>query len=200
MVISVYRNKGFDFTITSSTAFDHKWIYGRNIFESISEVVDDVFENYLSRPNVKQPILTQYCDGQRVKCPNWMSQWGSKSLGDQGYSAIEILRYYYGSSMYINTAEEIAGIPLSWPGELLDIGTRGDKVEQIQDQLNAISNNYPRIPKIAVDGIYGERTQKAVRVFQEVFGLPETGVVDYRTWYKIQEIYVGVTRIAELNP
>ena len=200
MVISVYRNKGFDFTITSSTAFDHKWIYGRNIFESISEVVDDVFENYLSRPNVKQPILTQYCDGQRVKCPNWMSQWGSKSLGDQGYSAIEILRYYYGSSMYINTAEEIAGIPLSWPCELLDIGTRGDKVEQIQDQLNAISNNYPRIPKIAVDGIYGERTQNAVRVFQEVFGLPETGVVDYRTWYKIQEIYVGVTRIAELNP
>ena len=200
MVISVYRNKGFDFTITSSTAFDHKWIYGRNIFESISEVVDDVFENYLSRPNVKQPILTQYCDGQRVKCPNWMSQWGSKSLGDQGYSAIEILRSYYGSSMYINTAEEIAGIPLSWPGELLDIGTRGDKVEQIQDQLNAISNNYPRIPKIAVDGIYGERTQNAVRVFQEVFGLPETGVVDYRTWYKIQEIYVGVTRIAELNP
>ena len=200
MVISVYRNKGFDFTITSSTAFDHKWIYGRNIFESISEVVDDVFENYLSRPNVKQPILTQYCDGQRVKCPNWMSQWGSKSLGDQGYSAIEILRYYYGSSMYINTAEEIAGIPLSWPGELLDIGTRGDKVEQIQDQLNAISNNYPRIPQIAVDGIYGERTQNAVRVFQEVFGLPETGVVDYRTWYKIQEIYVGVTRIAELNP
>lgn len=200
MVISVYRNKGFDFTITSSTAFDHKWIYGRNIFESISEVVDDVFENYLSRPNVKQPILTQYCDGQRVKCPNWMSQWGSKSLGDQGYSAIEILRYYYGSSMYINTAEEIAGIPLSWPGELLDIGTRGDKVEQIQDQLNAISNNYPRIPKIAVDGIYGERTQNAVRVFQEVFGLPETGVVDYRTWYKIQEIYVGVTSIAELNP
>lgn len=195
-----YRNKGFDFTITSSTAFDHKWIYGRNVFESISEVVDDVFENYLSRPNVKQPILTQYCDGQRVKCPNWMSQWGSKSLGDQGYSAIEILRYYYGSSLYINTAEEIAGIPLSWPGEPLDIGTRGDKVEQIQDQLNAISNNYPRIPKIAVDGIYGERTQDAVQVFQEVFGLPETGIVDYRTWYKIQEIYVGVTRIAELNP
>lgn len=195
-----YRNKGFDFTISSSTAFDHKWIYGRNIFESISEVVDDVFENYLSRPNVKQPILTQYCDGQRVSCPNWMTQWGSKSLGDQGYSAIQILRYYYGSSMYINTAEEIAGIPLSWPGSSLDIGSRGDKVEQIQDQLNAISNNYPLIPKIAVDGIYGEATQNAVQVFQDVFGLPETGIVDYRTWYKIQEIYVGVTRIAELNP
>lgn len=131
---------------------------------------------------------------------NGLSQWGSKSLGDQGYSAIQILRHYYGSSIYINTAEEIAGIPLSWPGYSLDIGSTGDKVEQIQDQLNAISNNYPLIPKIAVDGIYGERTQNAVQVFQDVFGLPETGIVDYRTWYKIQEIYVGVTRIAELNP
>lgn len=195
-----YRNKGYDFTITSSTAFDHKWIYGRNIFESISEVVDDVFENYLSRPNVKQPILTQYCDGQRVQCDGWMTQWGSKYLGDQGYSAIEILRHFYGSSMYINTAEEIAGIPLSWPGYSLDIGSRGNKVEQIQDQLNAIAGDYPLLPKVAVDGIYGERTQNTVRIFQDVFGLPETGVVDYRTWYKIQEIYVAVTRIAELNP
>lgn len=195
-----YRNKGYDFTITSSTAFDHKWIYGRNIFESISEVVDDVFENYLSRPNVKQPILTQYCDGQRVQCDGWMTQWGSKYLGDKGYSAIEILRHFYGSSMYINTAEEIAGIPLSWPGYSLDIGSRGNKVEQIQDQLNAIAGDYPLLPKVAVDGIYGERTQNTVRIFQDVFGLPETGVVDYRTWYKIQEIYVAVTRIAELNP
>ena len=195
-----YRNKGFDFTITSSTAFDHKWIHGRNFFESISEVVDEIFSNYLSRPNVKQPILTQYCDGQRVTCPNWMSQWGSKSLGDQGYAAIEILRYYYGDSMYINTAEEISGIPSSWPGYSLDIGASGAKVEQIQEQLNAISNAYPLIPKIDADGIYGERTQDAVRVFQSVFGLPQTGVVDYRTWYKIQEIFVGVPRIAELNP
>ena len=195
-----YRNKGFDFTITSSTAFDHKWIYGRNIFESISEVVDDLFSNYLSRPNVKQPILTQYCDGQRVQCPNWMTQWGSKTLGDQGYTPIEILRHYYGESMYINSAEEIAGVPSSWPGYSLDIGASGDKVRQIQEQINAISNAYPLIPKIAVDGIYGEGTQNAVRVFQDVFGLPETGIVDYRTWYKIQEIFVGVTRIAELNP
>lgn len=158
-----------------------------------------MFADYLSRPNVKQPILTQYCDGRRVSCPNWMSQWGSKSLADQGYTATEILRYYYGESMYINTAEEIAGIPASWPGQNLDIGSVGAKVMQMQEQLNAISNNYPLIPKIAADGIFGERTQDAVRVFQDVFGLPETGVVDYRTWYKIQEIYVGVTRIAELN-
>ena len=194
-----YRNKGFDFTITSSTAFDHKWIYSRNIFESISEVVDELFADYLSRPNVKQPILTQYCDGKRVSCPNWLSQWGSKSLADQGYTATEILRYYYGDNIYINTAEEISGIPSSWPGYDLDIGATGQKVEQMQEQLNAISNNYPLIPRIAVDGIYGEETQNAVEVFQKIFGLPVTGIVDYRTWYKIQEIYVGVTRIAELR-
>lgn len=194
-----YRNKGFDFTITSSTAFDHKWIYSRNIFESISEVVDELFADYLSRPNVKQPILTQYCDGKRVSCPNWLSQWGSKSLADQGYTATEILRYYYGDNIYINSAEEISGIPSSWPGYDLDIGATGPKVEQMQEQLNAISNNYPLIPRIAVDGIYGEDTQKAVEVFQDIFNLPVTGIVDYRTWYKIQEIYVGVTRIAELR-
>lgn len=194
-----YRNKGFDFTITSSTAFDHKWIHGRNVFESISEVVDELFADYLSRPNVKQPILTQYCDGERVSCPNWMSQWGSKSLADQGYTAMEIIRYYYGENMYINSAEEIAGIPSSWPGYTLDIGATGQKVEQLQEQLNAISNNYPLIPKIAVDGIYGERTQEAVEVFQEIFGLPQTGTVDYRTWFRIQDIYVAVTRIAELT-
>lgn len=193
-----YRNKGYSFTITSSTAFDHKWIPNRNIFESISEVVDEVFASYLSRPNVRQPILTQYCDGQRVSCPNWLSQWGSKYLGDQNYTPVEILRYYYGDDMYINSAEEISGIPASWPGETLDIGSRGQKVEQLQEQLNAISNNYPLIPKIRVDGIYGEETQRAVEIFQDIFGLPKTGEVDYRTWYKVQEIYVGVTRIAEL--
>lgn len=193
-----YRNKGYDFTITSSTAFDHKWIYGRNIFESISRIVDEIFDNYLSRPGVRQPILTQYCDGQKVQCPGWMTQWGSKYLGDQGYSAIEILRNFYGGNMYINSAEEISGIPASWPGNPLDIGSSGPKVRQIQEQLNAIARSYPTLPKIAADGIYGEATQNAVREFQKVFGLPVTGVVDYPTWYEIQEIYVGVTRIAEL--
>ena len=193
-----YRNKGYDFTITSSTAFDHKWMPGRKIFENISRIVDELFSNYLSRPNVRQPILTQYCDGQRVKCPQWMSQWGSKYLGDQGYTPIEILRYYYGDNMYINTAEEIAGIPASWPGENLDIGSSGEKVRQMQEQLNTIAGAYPALPAVDVDGIYGERTQEAVRRFQEIFGLPATGIVDYPTWYKIQEIYVGVSRIAEL--
>ena len=193
-----YRNKGYDFTITSSTAFDHKWMHGRNIFESISRIVDELFDNYLSRPGVRQPILTQYCDGQRVQCPNWMTQWGSKYLGDQGYSAIEILRNFYGNNMYINTAEEISGIPASWPGQPLDIGSSGSKVRQIQEQLNAIANAYPALPKISVDGVFGENTQNAVKKFQQIFGLPATGIIDYSTWYEIQEIFVGVTRIAEL--
>lgn len=193
-----YRNKGYDFTITSSTTFDHKWMHGRNIFESISRIVDELFDNYLSRPGVRQPILTQYCDGQRVQCPNWMTQWGSKYLGDQGYSAIEILRNFYGSNMYINTAEEISGIPASWPGQPLDIGSSGSKIRQIQEQLNAIANAYPALPKISVDGVFGENTQNAVKKFQQIFGLPATGIIDYSTWYEIQEIYVGVTRIAEL--
>lgn len=194
-----YRNKGYDFTITSSTAFDHKWIPGRNIFNSISSVVDEMFSNYLSRPNVRQPILTQYCDGQRVSCPDWMSQWGSKSLGDRNYSAIEILRYYYGNDMYINTAEEISGIPASWPRYDLDIGASGIKVRQIQEQLNAIAEVYSAIPTEPVTGYFDEATQSAVRAFQRIFRLPETGIIDYPTWYKIQEIYVGVSRIAELT-
>ncbi|MDO5136677.1 MAG: peptidoglycan-binding protein [Eubacteriales bacterium] len=196
-----YRNKGYDFTITSSTAYDHKWIPGRNVFDTIDRIVDELFENYLSRPDVRQPILTQYCDGERVRCRDrgWMTQWGSKNLGDQGYSAIEILRYFYGNDMYINVAEEISGIPASWPGYDLEVGATGQKVMQMQEQLNVIAGAYPALPTIDADGIYGPATQDAVRRFQNVFGLPQTGVTDYATWYKIQEIYVGVSRIAELS-
>ncbi len=193
-----YRGKGKNFTITSSTAYDHKWIFGKTVYDSINRVVDQLFNNYLSRPNIAQPILTQYCDGNKVSCPNWMTQWGSKYLGDQGYSAIEILRYYYGDNMYINSAEEIAGIPSSWPGEDLTIGSAGQKVRQMQEQLNRIAEAYPAISKISVDGIFGENTAKAVRQFQKIFDLPTTGVVDYPTWYKISNIYVGVSKIAEL--
>lgn len=194
-----YRNQGYDFTITSSTAFDHKWIPERNVFDTISVIVDELFADYLSRPNVRQPILTQYCDGRRVTCPNWMTQWGSMALGEQGYTPIEILRYYYGDDIYINTAQEVSGIPSSWPGYTLEIGSSGEKVRQIQEQLNVVAGAYPLIPKIQADGIYGPATAEAVRVFQSVFGLPETGEVDYRTWYKISEIYVAVSRIAELT-
>lgn len=194
-----YRNKGYNFTITSSTAYDHKWIYGRNIFNSISAIVDEIFDQYLARPNVKQPILTQYCDGQRVTCPNWMSQWGSKDLGDRGYSAIEIIRNYYGSSMYISTAELISGIPSSWPGYNLTVGSTGDKVRQMQEQLDRIAQVYTSIPRIAADGIFGENTRRAVEQFQSIFGLTKDGIVGFKTWYKISQIYVGITRIAELN-
>lgn len=197
-----YRNKGYDFTITSSTAYDHKWIRGRNIFENISYVVDEIFANYLSRPNVKQPILTQYCDGQQVQCLDrgWMTQWGSKYLGDQGYNPIEIIRYFYGDDMYINTAEQISGIPASWPGYDLSIGSSGTKVRQIQEQLDRIAQSYTAIPRITADGVYGPATAEAVRAFQQIFNLPVTGVVDYPTWYDISNIYVGITRIGELYP
>ena len=193
-----YRNKSYNFTITSSTAYDQKWSYGRTIYDTISRVVDEMFENFLSRPNVIQPILTQYCNGTTVTCPNWLSQWGSKYLGDQGYSAIQILRNYYGSSIYIDTAEEISGIPSSWPGYDLSVGSSGSKVRQMQQQLNRIHQNYPAIPTVTADGIFGPSTKAAVQKFQSVFGLPATGVVDYPTWYKISEIYVAVSRIAEL--
>ena len=194
-----YRNQGYDFTITSSTAFDHKWIHGRNIFDSISQVVDEIFNSYLSRPGIKQPILTQYCDGHRVTCPNWMSQWGSCTLGEQGYTAIEILRNYYGSNMYINTAEQVSGVPSSFPGYNLTVGASGDKVRQVQEQLDTIAGVYTKIPRITADGVYGENTAEAVRQFQSIFKLPVTGVIDFATWYKISQIYVGITRIAEYS-
>lgn len=191
-----YRNQGYDFTITSSTAYDQKWIYGRNIYENIDYLVDTIFANYLSRPGVRQPIFTSYCDGQRVTCSG-LSQWGSKYLGDQGYSAIEIIRYYFGNDMYINTADIISGVPSSFPGYDLGIGASGEKVRQLQTQLNRIAKNYPAIPTITADGIYGSATADAVRTFQRIFNLPQTGVADYATWYEISDIYVGVTRIAE---
>jgi len=190
-----YRNKGYNFTITSSTAYDHKWMKGKTIYESIDRVVDSLYNNFLSRPNIKQPILTQYCDGKRVSCPNWMTQWGSKALGDDGYTAIDILRYYYGSDMYINSAEIISGIPASYPGYNLTNGSSGEAVIQIQEQLNRIAQVYSAIPTINVDGIYGPATANAVREFQRVFNLPQSGIVDYPTWYKISQIYVGVTKI-----
>ena len=192
-----YRNKGYSFTITSSTAYDHKWINERNFFDSISQVVDDVFTNYVSRPNIKQPILTQYCDGKRTTCSG-MSQWGSKYLGDDGFSAIQILRNYYGSDVYINTAEEVEGIPVSWPGYTLNVGDSGSYVRTIQEQLAAIRDTYSNIPPLDIDGIYGEYTAAAVKKFQQIFDLPQTGEVDYRTWYKISQLFVALEKLAEL--
>ncbi len=192
-----YRNQGYTFTVTSSTAFDHKWIPGRNIYDNISLIVDSLFVNYLSRPNVKQPILTQYCDGNKVQCPNWMTQWGSKNLGDQGLDAISILRNFYGNSIYINTAPQVSGVPASWPGQNLNIGASGDNVRMIQEQLNRIADTYSVIPKVAVNGQFDQNTASAVQSFQQTFDLPATGIVDFPTWYRISGIYVAVTRMAD---
>ena len=193
-----YRNQGKPFTITNSTAYDHAFFYGRNFFDSIVEVTADVFDTYIKRPDVTQPLLSQYCDGQKSSCPNWMTQWGSKALGDQGYSAEEILRYYYGN-ISLATAPEIEGNPESYPGTPLQLGSSGAAVRTIQTQLNRISNNYPLIPKVAVNGQFNEATEEAVRTFQQIFNLTQDGIVGKSTWYQISRIYVAVTKLAELG-
>ena len=194
-----YRGKGKNFDITNSTAYDHAFNYGRNLYESISVIVDDIFSTYIRRFGRKQPLLTQYCDGKNVQCPGWMTQWGSKYLGDEGKSPYEILTSFYGSDIELVTAEVVEGSPSSYPGYDLTVGSSGDAVQTIQEQLNRIAQNYPLIPKLAVDGVYGDKTKEAVTVFQGVFNLPQTGVVDYATWYKISDVYVGGTKIAELR-
>lgn len=194
-----YRGKGKNFDITSSTAYDHAFNYGRNIYDSISAVVDSIFSSYVTRFGRKQPLLTQYCDGKNVTCPQWLSQWGSKYLGDQGRVPYDILTYYYGYDIELKRAEQVSGSPSSYPGYSLTRASRGEPVRVVQNFLNRISNNYPLIPKLAVDGIYGSGTANSVKIFQQTFNLPATGVVDYATWYQISNIYVGVTRIAELR-
>ena len=194
-----YRGKGKPYQITNSTAFDLAFAYGRNIYDNVERIVDEVFTTYVKRPSAKQPLLTQFCDGKNVSCPNWLSQWGSKYLGDKGKTPYEILTHFYGTDIELVTAEQVAGSPASYPGYDLIVGSTGDEVSTIQEQLNRIARNYPLIPKVAVDGVYGSTTQEAVKVFQQIFNLPQTGVVDYATWYRISDVYVGVSKIAELK-
>lgn len=194
-----YKSKGKDFTITNSTAFDHAFSDGRNIYQNISRIVDDIFTSYIKRYGAKQPLLTQYCDGVRVKCPGWLTQWGSKYLGDQGKVPFDILTHFYGKDIDLVQAEKVKGIPLSWPGYDLVLGSKGEPVRVTQTYLNRISQNYPAIPKTAVDGVFGPKTKAAVSEFQRIFSLPVTGIVDFATWYKISSVYVGVTKIAELR-
>ncbi len=193
-----YRGKGKNFTITNSTAYDHAFFYGRNIYQEVSSIVDEIFTTYITRPGIRQPLFTQYCDGVRTSCPNWMTQWGSKNLGDKGLPAIDILRSFYGPDVYLTSATKVSGIPSSYPGSTLQVGSRGNNVRTIQTQLNGISNNFPAIPKQVVDGVYGNGTKAAVQAFQKVFNLPQTGVVNSATWYKISDIYVAVKKLAEL--
>ncbi|MPM51618.1 hypothetical protein SDC9_98368 [bioreactor metagenome] len=193
-----YRGKGYDFTITNSTAYDLMFVYGRNYYYNIQNIVDDLFTTYVTKPGIRQPLFTQFCDGSRVTCDG-LEQWGSKSMGDQGKDALTILRSYYGSNVYLKQADKVQGVPISYPGEALRIGSSGMDVRTIQTQLNSISDNYPMIPKIKVDGIYGPKTANAVKTFQKIFYLPATGVVDFATWYKISNIYVAVNRLSELG-
>lgn len=196
-----YRNQGYNFTITSSTAYDHKYIHNRNIFDNISVIVDEVFNTFIRRPpTARQPLLAQYCDGVKSQCPNQMTQWGSKDLGDQGLSYDQILRSFYGNNIVFSQANIVSGVPVSFPGFTLQLGSRNSYVRTIQNQLNAISNSYPAIEKVQEDGIFGQSTQASVRKFQEVFNLPQSGVVDFKTWYAISRIYVATTKIASLNP
>ncbi len=193
-----YRGKGYEFTITNSTAYDQSFVNGRNVFERISVIVDDLFTTYVTRENIRQPLLTQYCDGRRTQCSG-LSQWGSQSLGEQGYNAIDILRNFYGAEVFLAAAEKVMGVPRSYGGTVLQLGSTGSAVSTIQVQLNQIANNYPAIPKNKENGEFDEVTQAAVKEFQTIFHLPVTGSVDFGTWYAISNIYVAVAGLAELG-
>ena len=189
-----YRGKGYDFTITSSTAYDQAFTYGRNFFNEISQIVDEMFTLYITREDSSQPLFAQYCDGIRISRSGWLSQWGSKELADSGYDALRILRTYYGRNIILREAEKVEGIPVSFQG-VLTLGSRGQAVRTLQQQLNGISDNYPLIPKLSADGIYGPKTANSVKLFQQIFNLPQTGVTDLATWYRISDVYVAVKKL-----
>ncbi|PFC70404.1 peptidoglycan-binding protein [Bacillus cereus] len=194
-----YRGKGKHFTITSSTAFDHKYTHNTTIFSTISNAVNNIFDRYISTSDSSPfiPFLAQYCDGKRVTCPNWLSQWGSKYLADLGKNDMQILKHYYGSKINLFNAPIAEGDLESFPGQNLQIGSTGKYVNALQKYINKIAQNYPEIGEITVDGSFGPATEKAVKKFQYIFKLPQTGSVDSGTWYKISDIYVAVMKFAE---
>lgn len=194
-----YRSRGYDFDITSVTQYDQKFIEGREIFENISRLTDELFDDYIRRQGRVEPLFAAFCNGTTVTCSG-LSQWGSQDLAQQGYGPYDILTYYYGNDIdIVQNAPVRTGTP-SYPGEILQTGSSGAAVQTIQIQLNRISHNYPAIPKIPqADGYFTIATEEAVRVFQRVFGLAETGSVGKATWYKIAYIYTSVKRLAELD-
>lgn len=194
-----YRSQGYDFDITSSTAIDQKFINGRNYFQSVSRIVDEIFNNYLRRKGFVEPLAAKFCNGTTVTCAG-LSQWGSQGLAQQGLNYVQILRRYYGNSIEIVTDAPIRGYSPSYPGTPLRSGSRGVGVVQLQVMLNRISEDYPSIPRIdPVDGIFGTQTERAVQRFQAIFSLAPDGVAGKSTWYTAVRIYVGVNRLSELE-
>ena len=193
-----YRSRGYDFDITNNTAFDQAFNNGRSFFESISRLVDELFNDYLRRPGFVEPLAAKFCNGTTVTCEG-LSQWGSQNLATQGYTSTQILRSYYGNVEIVNNAP-IQGRVSSYPGTPLRRGSIGPNVVTIQVELNRISQNYPAIPKVAnVDGIFGSRTEASVRRFQEIFNLTPDGIVGKATWYALVRLYTAVTSLSELR-
>lgn len=193
-----YRSQGYNFNITSSTAIDQKFINGRNYFGSISRIVDSIFSNYLRRQGFIEPLAAKFCNGTTVTCEG-LSQWGSQNLAQQGLNSVQILRRYYGNDIEIVTNAPVRGYVPSYPGTPLRRGSRGPDVVQMQVMLNRIGQNYPAIPRVTADGIFGQQTENAVRAFQRIFNLTEDGIVGRSSWYQMVRLYVGVTRLAELE-
>lgn len=193
-----YRSRGYDFDITNSTAYDQFFVYGRSYFTNISRLADELFNDYIRRPGFVEPLAAKFCNGTTAKCEG-LSQWGSQNLAQQGYSSIQILRNYYGNIELVNNAP-VRNYTSSYPGFAIRRGNIGPNVVVIQTELNRISQNYPAIPKIpVVDGIFGEKTEAAVRKFQEVFNLQADGVVGQATWYALVRLYTAVTNLSELR-
>lgn len=194
-----YRARGYDFDITATTQYDQKFINGREYFQNISYLVDELFNDYVSRQGVVEPLFTAFCNGTTVTCSG-LSQWGTVALANQGLTPYEILQYYYGDDIDIVKNAPVKTAMPSYPGIELKEGSAGNDVRTLQIYLNRISGNYPAIPKIpAADGIFDPSTEAAVRKFQEVFGLSPNGIVDSATWYRITYIYTSVKHIAELD-
>lgn len=193
-----YRSRGYDFDITNNTAYDQAFVNGRSYFENISRLVDELFNDYLRRPGFVEPLAAKFCNGTTVTCVG-LSQWGSQNLAQQGYTSAQILRSYYGDVETVLNAP-IRGITSSYPGTPLRQGSTGPNVVVLQVALNRISQSYPAIPKIpAIDGIFGSRTEAAVRAFQQIFGLAADGIVGMATWYEIVRLYTAVTQLSELR-
>lgn len=193
-----YRNKGYGFTITNSTAYDQSFEFGRTIFEEISRIVDETFTTYIKRRGGDQPLFAQYSDGREVVRTGWLSQWGSQELAQRGFNTLDILRFYYGDDIYLEQADIVGGVPLSYPGAELQRGSRGSAVAVIQRQLARIGQTYYSIGRPAADGIFGAETEASVLAFQQVFNLPQTGIVDLATWYQISQVYVALEKLAVL--